>query len=75
MFVKNGGNAMSYLQLHEMCAPYKKRGLTEAMVLQGLIDSNLMENAARITEEGLARGIMYDPKQYVKKQNGSDLSR
>lgn len=66
MFVRNGGNAMSYLQLHEMCAPYENRGLTEAMVLQGLIDSNLMENAARITEDGLARGIMYDPKQYVK---------
>ena len=57
---------MSYLQLREMCAPYESRGLTEAMVLQGLIDSGLMENAARITEQGLARGIMYDPKQYVK---------
>ena len=57
---------MPYLELCEMCAPYQNRGLTEAMVLQGLIDSGLMENATHITEKGFSNGIIYDEKSYVK---------
>lgn len=47
------------VSISKMVKPYKEMGLTKEMVLQGLIDSGLMQDIRTITAKGLASGIIY----------------